>query len=41
MNAKILNEELHYNINIWNGYSKEIVETQLKNWYKLVSIEEI
>lgn len=41
MNIKILNEELHYNINIWKGYTKDELKTKFNDMYIVISIEEI
>lgn len=40
-NAKIVNNQLHYNTNIWNGINKEEMEKRWKEYYIIQKIEEI
>lgn len=40
-NAKIVNKQLHYNTNIWNGINKEEMEKRWKEYYIIQKIEEI
>lgn len=41
MNVIIQGEELHYNINTWNGYNKEELKGEWVKYYKDIKIEEI
>lgn len=41
MNAKVIDDKLHYNINDWNGKTKEEVKDIWKNSYFIEQIEEI
>lgn len=40
-NIMIINDEIHYNTNIWNGLNKKEVENYWKEKYENVNIEEI
>lgn len=40
-NIKLENNKLYYNINLWNGYTKEEFKEHLKESYNVKSIEEI
>lgn len=40
-NIMIINDEIHYNTNIWNGLNKKEVENYWKEQYKNIKIEEI
>lgn len=41
MNVKVINDELHYNTNIWNGISKKELEQEWKKIYNIDNIKEI
>lgn len=41
VNVKIENEEIHYNVNIWNGLKRQEVEKMWTQYYKEIQIETI
>lgn len=41
INFKIIEENIHYNINIWNGYSKEELKNSWRKNYNIQNLEEI
>lgn len=41
MNAKVVDNQLHYNDNIWNGMKREELEAYWKDSYHIEKIEEI
>ena len=40
-NVAIINNQLHYNTNLWNGLKEEIVEKYWKDYYKISELEKI
>lgn len=40
-NLKLINDEIHYNINLWNGYTAQELKDYIKKEYSVELIEEI
>lgn len=41
MNMTLEEGKIHYNINIWNGYTKQELKERWVNIYKTIQIEEM